>query len=436
MDLFSFSCGICGEFHKKYLPSTTNRTTCHKCGNLIEISSKRNILDSNKRNHINFSNNRNNKIKRNNFFISDSDSDYDDNSSINNNLLENDFYDFNRYSGHNDYLQNVENTKNSQDDLSELNDNIFMDEFDRFYSGNILNNNQQSRPLKLSNTRYNFSNINQEPNRPFQRLNQRSFSTNQSSNNINKNTIANKRYNAQNNNIINNINNNQNNGMFSIQIPNDHYDRYSALHHRSNFGYMGEDRRIHNFDDFDDLIQHEIEYDLEMMSRRNEDNPIRRSIGLVGSLVVKPEKPKIKLEKIKMNKSLYTKNDGNKNEAPSCCICLTPMKINQDVTLLKCQHLFHYNCLDKWVENKEVCPFCRGKIEFAKINQKGKDKKEDEKVENHKSKNNNINSSNFNIINKNISVRPVIGERKTNIIRSNNSIFNSSNINKKNKKEK
>ena len=40
--------------------------------------------------------------------------------------------------------------------------------------------------------------------------------------------------------------------------------------------------------------------------------------------------------------------------------------------------------MDKWVENKEVCPFCRGKIEFAKINQKGKDKKEDEKVENHK----------------------------------------------------
>ncbi len=425
MDLFSFSCGMCGELHNKYLPSTTNRTTCHKCGNLIEISHQRNIPSSNKRNHINFNNNRNNNIRRNNFF-NDSD---DDNSN-----LDNDFYDFNRYSRHNDYL----NT-NSQDDLSELNDNIFMDEFDRFYSGNILSNNQQSRPLQLSNTRYNFSNINlnQDSNRPFARLNQRSFSTNQSNNN-NKITRTNNRHNIQNNNnnnrFNNNLNNNLNNGKFSIQIPNDNYDRYSALHHRSNFGYRGEDSLIHNFEDFDDSIMHEIEYDLERMSRRNDNNPLSRSIGLVGSLIVKPEKPKIKLEKIKMTKSLYTKNDGDKNEAPSCCICLAQMKINQEVTLLKCQHLFHFKCLDKWVENKEVCPFCRGKIEFAKIHKKGKDIKEDEKVESNKN-NNTINSnSNLNILNKNISVRPVIGERKTNIIRANNSILNSSKINKKSKK--
>ena len=227
-----------------------------------------------------------------------------------NNYLENDFYDFNRYSGHNDYLPSRENTNKSQDDLSELNDNVFMDEFDRYYSGNILNNNHQSRPLRLSNTRYNISNINlnQGTNRPFARLNQRSFSTNRAINNNRNNNIIN-----------NNLNNNQNSGMFSIQIPNDNYDRYSALHHRSNFGFRGEDSRIHNFEDLDDMIQQEIENDLELMSRRNNHNT-SRSIGLVGSLIVKAEKPKIKLEKIKMTKSLYTKNDGEKNEAPSCCI--------------------------------------------------------------------------------------------------------------------
>ena len=127
------------------------------------------------------------------------------------------------------------------------------------------------------------------------------------------------------------------------------------------------------------------------MSRANNNNNLSRSIGLVGSLVIKPDKPKIKLEKIKMNKSLYTKNDGDKNEAPSCCICLATMKINQDVTLLKCQHLFHFKCLEKWIENKEVCPFCRGIIEFAKINKKDKDKKEDQKVEDIKINNVNLN---------------------------------------------
>ena len=50
---------------------------------------------------------------------------------------------------------------------------------------------------------------------------------------------------------------------------------------------------------------------------------------------MKSEKPKIKLQKIKMTKDLYAKNDGNINEIPSCCICLSPMKINQEVTLLK-----------------------------------------------------------------------------------------------------
>ena len=108
------------------------------------------------------------------------------------------------------------------------------------------------------------------------------------------------------------------------------------------------------------------------------------------------------------------------------------MKINQEVTLLKCQHLFHYKCLEKWVENKEACPFCRGKIEFAKINKKDKDKKEDEKVET--KKNNKINI-NLNASNKNMNIRPIIGERKNNVIKSNNSIFNSI-INKKGKNQK
>ena len=430
MDLLSFTCTMCGESHRKYLPSSTNRTTCHRCGNLIELSEQRNNQPSNNRHHINLNNNRNNNIRRNNFFNYDSEN--EDNDLSNNSIDSNDY--LNRYSNPNNYLQNREDTKQSEDILSELNDNLFMDEFDRFYSGNIINNNQQSRPFGLSNTRYNFSNINFNQggnNRPFIRSNQRSLSTNLSNNKNN-----NKRYNNINNNFINsnNRNNKQNTGMFSMQIPNDTYDRYSALHHRSNFGYRGDDNRIHNFDDLDNFLEHEMEYDLELMSRRNDHNPLRRSIGLVGSLVIKAEKPKIKLEKIKMNKSLYTKNDGDKNEAPSCCICLAPMKINQEVTLLKCQHLFHYNCLDKWVENKEVCPFCRGKIEFAKISKKNKDKKEDEKVEN--TKINTINLSlNANSGNKNISVRPVIGERKTNIIRSNNSILNSNNI-KKGKKVK
>ena len=184
-------------------------------------------------------------------------------------------------------------------------------------------------------------------------------------------------------------------GMFSIQIANDNYDRMSAYHHRSNFGFPRANNRnrasnnINNYryldnitEDFD--LEDELEADLELMSiMGNNNNNINHGIGLLANLLIQPEKPKIKLKKIKMCKDLYTKNDAGKLEKPTCCICLVPMKIGDDIVLLKCQHLFHFNCLEKWIETKEVCPFCRGKIEFGTIKKK-EDKKEDKKVEDKK----------------------------------------------------
>ena len=338
MDILSFSCNMCGENHRKYLPSSTSITTCNKCGNLIELSSQR-ISRTNALNN-------NNRINYNNYL-------YDDNDDS--------------YNSENNYLFNNSDS----------------------YEIDLLLNVNDFGVFSLNSIRPNIP-----PNR--KRFN----------NNIN----------------FNNNDNNRNIGMFSIQIPNDNYNRNSALNHRSNFGYRGEDNNIHNFNDLDDdiFLQHEMENDLNLLSRIQDHNP-RNNISFIGSLIVKSEKPKIKLQKIKMTKDLYTKNDGNINEIPSCCICLSPMKINQEVTLLKCQHLFHFNCLDKWIQNKEVCPFCRGKIEFSEINKR----KEDKKI--------NIIRGNINNIRGNINIRPIIGERKTNIIRANNYILNN---NKNNKKDK
>ena len=56
--------------------------------------------------------------------------------------------------------------------------------------------------------------------------------------------------------------------------------------------------------------------------------------------------------------------------------------------------MFHFKCLEKWVETKEVCPFCRGKIEFGKIIKKEDKKIEDRKIKKsdiHKDKEKNIN---------------------------------------------
>ncbi len=174
----------------------------------------------------------------------------------------------------------------------------------------------------------------------------------------NNNIRNNSRYNRSNSiNFRNNNNNNftiNNTGMFRLSINNDNYDRYSA--YRRNLQNPMMLRVI--YDDLNDEINELEEEEIE--------NLINRNLVLNVIKEIQP-KPKPKLKKEKMNKKLWIKNEKGVLEAPTCCICLNVMKDKCDVTKLKCNHLFHFKCLEKWVENKEVCPFCRGKIEFKNV---------------------------------------------------------------------
>lgn len=43
---------------------------------------------------------------------------------------------------------------------------------------------------------------------------------------------------------------------------------------------------------------------------------------------------------------------------PGCCpICY--IELGQNVTKTKCNHLFHKDCLDKWLERSSECPICK-----------------------------------------------------------------------------
>ena len=307
MNSVQFICNMCGEVHNKLLPLSTDLTACHRCGNLVDISSLQ-------------SKNRRKNQRNQNIFKEDinDDNEYNLGDEILGPELDDDFYNFDRYGSHEDYLPSP-NQRNPR--------------FDQ--NGN---------------------------NRPFVRVgsNNRSNSTG---------------------------------GMFSIQIANDNYDRISAYHRRSNFGFPNINNRNSNRDrnniniyrDLDNIsedfdLEDELNLDLELMSIIGNNNNINHEIGLMANLLIQPEKSKIKLKKIKMCKDLYTKNDSGKLERPTCCICLVTMKLGDDIVLLKCQHLFHYKCLEKWIETKEVCPFCRGKIEFGQIVKKEDNKIEDKKI--------------------------------------------------------
>ena len=181
----------------------------------------------------------------------------------------------------------------------------------------------------------------------------------------NNNIRNNSRYNRSNSiNFRNNNNNNftiNNTGMFRLSINNDNYDRYSA--YRRNLQNPMMLRVI--YDDLNDEINELEEEEIE--------NLINRNFVLNVIKEIQP-KPKPKLKKEKMNKKLWIKNEKGVLEAPTCCICLNVMKDKCDVTKLKCNHIFHFKCLEKWVENKEVCPFCRGKIEFKSVKKNVKKK--------------------------------------------------------------
>jgi hypothetical protein len=48
-----------------------------------------------------------------------------------------------------------------------------------------------------------------------------------------------------------------------------------------------------------------------------------------------------------------------KKENVSCSVCFENYEKEDEVCYLKCQHLFHYNCINEWYKYKETCPICR-----------------------------------------------------------------------------
>ena len=43
----------------------------------------------------------------------------------------------------------------------------------------------------------------------------------------------------------------------------------------------------------------------------------------------------------------------NKNfENNECIICLEPMIVNNKVRILRCGHIYHYDCINQWIEKK------------------------------------------------------------------------------------
>ncbi|KAL9247867.1 hypothetical protein vseg_021250 [Gypsophila vaccaria] len=49
-------------------------------------------------------------------------------------------------------------------------------------------------------------------------------------------------------------------------------------------------------------------------------------------------------------------------EDADCCICLAKYANNDELRELPCSHLFHKDCVDKWLKINALCPLCKGEV--------------------------------------------------------------------------
>ena len=75
------------------------------------------------------------------------------------------------------------------------------------------------------------------------------------------------------------------------------------------------------------------------------------------------KKPNIKLDV----KSQLATSDHKDN---TCAICKSDFEVDENITLLSCDHIFHTDCIAEWVKYKSECPVCRSKIETTDTTEK------------------------------------------------------------------
>ena len=57
---------------------------------------------------------------------------------------------------------------------------------------------------------------------------------------------------------------------------------------------------------------------------------------------------------------------GHEGKA-ECSICMDPVEIGTEVTVLPCTHWFHYNCIEMWLNQHNTCPHCRRPIDLPYV---------------------------------------------------------------------
>ena len=45
-----------------------------------------------------------------------------------------------------------------------------------------------------------------------------------------------------------------------------------------------------------------------------------------------------------------------------CGICMDSFHESEELKMLPCDHIFHVDCMNQWIQNNKTCPFCEQAI--------------------------------------------------------------------------
>uniref|UniRef100_M0ZSV5 RING-type E3 ubiquitin transferase n=2 Tax=Solanum tuberosum TaxID=4113 RepID=M0ZSV5_SOLTU len=73
-------------------------------------------------------------------------------------------------------------------------------------------------------------------------------------------------------------------------------------------------------------------------------------------LLAMEESSTINISSIELLEPIETDERNNNDD---CLVCLDEIGEETQVLRLPCSHMFHGDCITKWLENSHYCPLCR-----------------------------------------------------------------------------
>ena len=115
------------------------------------------------------------------------------------------------------------------------------------------------------------------------------------------------------------------------------------------------------------LMERQNKREREILGRRNIDDIFfTNRPRLENPFQIENDEEKKEIEEILnfLPSSIYKKEDKNK---PKCMICLSNYYLGNKLSYLPCLHIFHLDCLKKWLYQKKYCPICKYNISLESL---------------------------------------------------------------------